>query len=216
MATNASTFLSEFQKTLEVNKYPTKQVVVMDVTAGIYIVATPPNTDLPRIVSSIDQESVLKIEFNHSLKSKTVSQILELISNRFKFPLISWELIDSQSGILLAGEHFNQTESSVKFQSSDLSILIKKHKQADKFNISYNVISSDQSDIKDIFEGIHEDDKKILEFIRKQPTRSIQSRHLNKIFPKLSKEQRKIKLRTLEKSGYLLRGGSWYMENTHR
>ena len=104
-----------------------EQIISMNITAGAYVVTNPSN-DLPRIISSIDEQNYFKIEYSHILDTTLdkLSFVLdELATHNLSFQ--EGELVDEQSGSIL--DDFETIPSSLSEYGTYFKSTIKKHKK---------------------------------------------------------------------------------------
>ena len=99
-----------------------QQIVIMDITAGAYLV-TNPTGDQPRVICTITNKSELKIEYSQFSESN-VSKFSLLLTNLLndKAMLLEGQIIDTLTGSIL--EDF-EIENNVEFDySKELTTMV--------------------------------------------------------------------------------------------
>jgi hypothetical protein len=214
---------SSLEKVFSKMGFSKEQVVIMDITAGSYIVTNPPSY-LPRIICSVNADSNFKFEYSQFHEKNLFH--FELFLNelfRHNISFLEGELIDSLSGSIL--DDFSNISSeysgikkhflnSINLNNEDLSSL--KIYATFKFNLGNKTkkdtkkILKSQSETKIIPDSDLET-KKILRFIENRTSKCIQSRHLLELYPKASKSDCLNKLKTIAKNGYVTQSGPWFI-----
>lgn len=201
-------FLSALQDMLESQGYPSGQIVVMDVTAGAYLVANP-SEGLPRIICSVDPSLTLRVELSELVTPNYVVQELTKTVQSFNFPGKTWVLEDPFSGVVLDEDDAPLEPASVEKLLKESFKTVEELKLTLEYEVVEDVATSGRVVPEE--EDLNDETKEIIAFINTRASRSIQSRHLRSVFPKWSKKKCTDRLREMEEQGLVLRGGSWYM-----
>ena len=207
--------LSLFQNFLS-KYYEEESIVIMDVTAGLYLVTADPTK--PRFVVNINNNiektsySTLTVEIsapaNHDLLRTTLTDLNKIND----LALQHWELCFA-SGDVIAEKNSLLTSPSLQLQYVDYQNIIRKHNlgiEEIKLGMVYHFVLLEDV-MKDVQTTVIEN--AILLFIKDRPTRNVQSKTLLENIDELkgaTKQELALVLKEMEKKGLLHRSGSWY------
>lgn len=201
-----------------------QQIIIMDITAGSYLV-TNPTEDLPRVICSLNEQDQLKVEYSEFSTNnlpKFTSFLSGLRTNSLL--LVEGELIDTSSGLNL--EEFEIDDGADFDYASELTNIVLEYAEtltSLKFYLTLNATKA----LKKVSQEVQPHSKEaqakklqfedeialIINFISKRTTKSIQSKHLLELYPGLSKKECLQKLKIISERGYLKQSGPWFLLN---
>ena len=206
--------LSLFQNLL-IHYYTEESIVLMDVTAGLYLVTADPKK--PRFVANINNSldkvpySTLTLEISAPANHDLLRATLENLHKMNGLLLQHWELCYI-SGSVIAEKNFS-FNSPIQFPYQDYQKIIRLHNldtEEIKLGILYHFALLENI-MKDIQTTTEED--AILLYIKERPTRNVQSRMLLENIDELkgiTKQKLLLILKEMERTGIIHRSGSSY------
>lgn len=225
--TNTISLFKELEAIFKKMGFSKQQIVIMDITAGAYLV-TNPTGDLPRVICTITNNNELKVEYSQFSESN-VSKFSLLLTNlvKDKAMLLEGQIIDTLTGSIL--EDF-EIENNVEFDySKELTTMVLDNEpvlKSLKLYLTFNITKTsmferkaDKTTKTDIIQStesklrFEDETLLILDFISRKTTKCIQSKHLLELYPKSTKSECFRKLKIISERGYLTQSGPWFLLN---
>lgn len=201
------------------------EIIIMNqITAGDYLVANPSKNTFPRILSLFNNECELKIECGKITVNNFKKTKLLLDSSIMHSQITDYVMIDELTGYILDDfKEINKQSDLITFKRITAVINAnKKDTSIFKFEIFFNFYNSQElRDLEEIPKIIKQKklipDKQtkisfnlVLNYIKDNNKKNIQSKSLIHIFPNLEKREYLSILKQMEKEKLLERKGSWF------